>query len=406
MITLSPIARKAAEAKVRVRDKAGGYQYVSAASLHGSNSNSPGRNGEMSPAQRRALEKKNKTQQKIAEFRMLKYQREQEKLQKEEEDAEEQRRKLTEAQDRRANYMAAQKQRLQEYQVARALSLGQQALKEEEEMRQRAEREAQRKAQEQYKRKMALAQWQAEKRKAEQMLLMANTRHQEDPMREQVEDEEYSIENEPQQEEQQVFEQDQNVEFALQEDKSSQRKSKRAREESKYSGEGYSGFEDGTSSVPKSKTDDKKSLTQGNFKKADKSEDDGYSSVRNTVDGHSAPPKSSKSPHKSSSLQKSSKREPPSESNHYTNNNYEDDYSQGTSEIKPQSVVKSAHNPGEVVTGAENLANPPSMAQLQQDSGTKTEVTNKQSLHQESIEEADRILIVNDSASKNKQSYE
>ena len=51
-----------------------------------------------------------------------------------------------------------------------------------------------------------------------------------------------------------------------------------------------------------------------------------------------------------------------------------------------------------MLTGAENLANPPSMAQLQQDSGTKTEVTNKQSLHQESIEEADRILIVNDSA--------
>ena len=51
----------------------------------------------MSPGQRRALEKKNKTQQKIAEFRMLKYQREQEKLQKEDEDAEEQRRKLAEA---------------------------------------------------------------------------------------------------------------------------------------------------------------------------------------------------------------------------------------------------------------------------------------------------------------------
>ena len=83
MITLSPIQRKAAETKIRVRDKAGGYQYVSAASLHASNSNSPRCNGEMSPSQRRALEKKNKTQQKIAEFRMLKYQREQEKQQKE-----------------------------------------------------------------------------------------------------------------------------------------------------------------------------------------------------------------------------------------------------------------------------------------------------------------------------------
>ena len=114
--------------------------------------------------------------------------------------------------------------------------------------------------------------------------------------------------------------------------------------------------------MPKSKTDDKKSLTQGNFKKTDRSEDDGYSSVRNTVDGRSAPPKSSKSPHKSSSIKKSSRRDQPSESNNYTNHNFDEDYSQGTSEIKPASVVKSAHNQGEMLTGAENLANPPSMA--------------------------------------------
>ena len=66
--------------------------------------------------------------------------------------------------------------------------------------------------------------------------------------------------------------------------------------------------------------------------------------------------------------------------------------------MKPKSVVKSVHNPGQMLTGAENLANPPSMAQLEQESGTKTEATNKQSLHQESIQEAGRILIVNDSA--------
>ena len=45
----------------------------------------------MSPRQRKELEKKNRVQQKIAEFRMLKYQREQERLRKEEEEAEEQR---------------------------------------------------------------------------------------------------------------------------------------------------------------------------------------------------------------------------------------------------------------------------------------------------------------------------
>ena len=45
--------------------------------------------------------------------------------------------------------------------------MSQQAAKEEEEMRMHAEREAQRRAQEQYERKKALANWQAEKRKAE-----------------------------------------------------------------------------------------------------------------------------------------------------------------------------------------------------------------------------------------------
>ena len=63
-------------------------------------------------------------------------------------------------------------------------------------MRRRAEHEAQRRAQEQYERKKALANWQAEKRKAEQMLLMSNNPI-ENPMKEQFEDEEYSVENEP-----------------------------------------------------------------------------------------------------------------------------------------------------------------------------------------------------------------
>ena len=45
----------------------------------------------MSPSQQKELEKKNRVQQKIAEFRMLKYQREQERLRKEEDEAEEQR---------------------------------------------------------------------------------------------------------------------------------------------------------------------------------------------------------------------------------------------------------------------------------------------------------------------------
>ena len=51
MITLSPIARKAAQSNVRVRGKDGGYQYVSSGSI--GRSNSPGKNGEMSPRQRK-----------------------------------------------------------------------------------------------------------------------------------------------------------------------------------------------------------------------------------------------------------------------------------------------------------------------------------------------------------------
>ena len=143
MVTLSPISRKqAAHSNVRVRNKAGGYQYISAGSLN----ESAGKAGDMSPRQRRELEKKNRVQQKIAEFRMLKYQREQEKLRKEEEEAEAQRQKLAEAQERRARYMETQRAKLQEYQVARALELSQQALKEEEGMRAAAEREARRRA--------------------------------------------------------------------------------------------------------------------------------------------------------------------------------------------------------------------------------------------------------------------
>ena len=196
---------------------------------------------------------------------MLKYQREQEKIEKEEEERAEQRRKLAEAQERRANYMNYQKSKLQEYQVARALHVEKQALAEEQEMRRRAEHEAQRRAQEQYERKKALANWQAEKRKAEQMLLMSNN-PAENPMQEKFEDEEYSVENEPQKQilfTSLFFEQNQNKEFAIEDDKS--RKSQ-GDEGDDYSGDGYSGFGEGTSSAPaKQRTGDKKNLTSGNY---------------------------------------------------------------------------------------------------------------------------------------------
>ena len=185
-------------------------------------------------------------------------------------------------------------------------------------MRNRAEREAQRRAQEQYERKKALANWQAEKRKAEQMLLMQNNTG-ENPMKEQFEDEEYSVENEPQKH---VFGANQNKEFAIEDD------GKEKGDDENYSAEGYSGFEE--SSAARSKAD-KKNLTDRNFqKKNDKSEDDGYSSVKNT-DGYSVP-KSSKS---ASNKPKNAKKGAPSESNQYTQENYEeDDYSQGFSENK------------------------------------------------------------------------
>jgi len=53
--------------------------------------------------------------------------------------------------------MDKQKAKLQEYQVQRAMELSQQALKEEEDMRRRVEREQRKRAQEQYERKKALA---------------------------------------------------------------------------------------------------------------------------------------------------------------------------------------------------------------------------------------------------------
>ena len=103
------------------------------------------------------------------------------------------------------------------------------------------------------------------------MLLMSNNPI-ENPMKEQFEDEEYSVENEPQQK--QVFEQNQNKEFAIEDDKESKRQGSKRDEGDDYSGDGYSGFEEGTSSAPvKSKTGENKNLTSGNFQNKKKSED-------------------------------------------------------------------------------------------------------------------------------------
>jgi len=99
------------------------------------------------------------------------------------------------------------------------------------------------------------------------MLLMAD--NPVNPMKETFEDEEYSVENEPQK---QGFHKHQDESksgqgFNLAEDEGS--------------GDGYSGFDEGTSSAPKSKKQDPKNLTSGAFKpkQAKDESEDGYSSV-------------------------------------------------------------------------------------------------------------------------------
>jgi len=140
------------------------------------------------------------------------------------------------------------------------------------------------------------------------------------PMKETFEDEEYSVENEPQK---QVFNQQQDAEYPKKESKHFDLA------EDDGSNDGYSAFDEGTSSVAKSKKDPK-NLTSGNFprKTQDKS-DDGYSSVKNTSnDGYSVP-KSSKSAAQRSQVnaRQPAKKGDRSESNAYAQS-FEDDYSQ------------------------------------------------------------------------------
>ena len=265
------------------------------------------------------------------------------------------------------------------------------------------------------------------------MLLMAQNPAT-NPMKEEFEDEEYSVDNEPQK---QVFEQNQDKEYALNDDSKDgdeeQRKHSSIRSKSKsgrskqqyraeqeegddhYSAEGYS-FEEGTSSVAKSKKEDPRHLTDRNFAKKKKS-DDGYSSVKNTShDGYSSLPKSSKSAAGVGSAQQRqvAKKAEPSESQAYTQENYDDDdYSQGASSkpvSKPGKALQSEHKPDRneaMISGGKNLANPPSMAQLQQENrdsrpgsklAAKTDGTHPQQLRQDTIEESERIVVADDSA--------
>ena len=66
------------------------------------------------------MERKQRIQEKIAEFRLIRFQKEQEKVRKEEEEADAERIKLKQQQERRRRYMDNQKAKLQEYQVTRA----------------------------------------------------------------------------------------------------------------------------------------------------------------------------------------------------------------------------------------------------------------------------------------------
>ena len=58
------------------------------------------------------MERKKRIQEKIAEFRLIRFQKEHEKLRKEQEDAEEEKLKLIRLQEKRRRYMESQKVKL------------------------------------------------------------------------------------------------------------------------------------------------------------------------------------------------------------------------------------------------------------------------------------------------------
>ena len=83
-ITLEPIGkREGSKSVVRTRNRQGGFNYKtgSLASLRDKNPES------LSPRQRSEIEKQNRIQEKIAEFRLIKFAREQEKIKKQLDDA-------------------------------------------------------------------------------------------------------------------------------------------------------------------------------------------------------------------------------------------------------------------------------------------------------------------------------
>ena len=69
------------------------------------------------------MERKQRIQEKIAEFRLIRFQKEQEKVRAEEDEAEAERTKLQKQQERRKRYMENQKAKLAEYQINKAAGM-------------------------------------------------------------------------------------------------------------------------------------------------------------------------------------------------------------------------------------------------------------------------------------------
>lgn len=118
------------------------------------------------------MERKKRIQEKIAEFRLIRFQKEQDKLRKEHEDAAAERDKLERAAERRRKYMDAQKAKLAEYQLSKHEmyeSVNLQAM----ERKRKMQVENRRRQSPTYDQQKAMATYRAQKQKAEEMLLMA-----------------------------------------------------------------------------------------------------------------------------------------------------------------------------------------------------------------------------------------
>lgn len=118
------------------------------------------------------MERKKRIQEKIAEFRLIRFQKEQEKIKAQQEEAENERMKLLKQQESRQRYMNSQRAKLAEYQISRASRLSEFTLLQMDAQRKQAAMAAKKRAGRQYEAQKQLAAWRDEKRKAEEMLLM------------------------------------------------------------------------------------------------------------------------------------------------------------------------------------------------------------------------------------------